>query len=253
MKKIIFSIALLTTSGFSDMIKLEAGGGSLLNIENKGQYQFSGTMNQFDTVNFEKKISESYYLYADIEHFVPLVPNARIEYYDTKTKGKTSENITFSGSSFFPDSLNNVEYRSLEGILYYSLPLPVVDIDFGAGVNEITGSLSLSDGVQTSTKSYSKTIPFLYGNVQLNIPTTNIGLEANIKYNKSTITDTEFIESLLKVTYSLSDLNLVAAKYKVNLEAGVKNTNQKFIVDGLSMNYKDTNGFIGLNVVFGSL
>jgi outer membrane protein len=253
MKKVLLILGVISSTMFADMLKIQAGGGSLYNTNNKGEYSYNGTINSIDSVTMENSVNKNYYLYADIRHPVPFIPNARIEYYDITNKGTTTVGTTFDNTSFIDGSLNQFKYRSIESIGYYRLPIPGVDIDLGGGLNTLEGSISLNDNINNSIKNYKKDIPFIYGNVHLDIPLSNIGLEANVKYNKNVDTKINFLESVAKFTYTLNSFNVIAAKYKIALEAGVKYTDNKFITtDNVNLHYKDTNAFGGINILFGS-
>ncbi|MBU1928181.1 TIGR04219 family outer membrane beta-barrel protein [bacterium] len=207
MKKIlttILSTAILTTIVSADLSKVEMGAGVWMQTP-KGDitYTESGA-NGSDVVN--EKEENNNYIWMLIKHPIPVLPNLRLEYVNIDSTGIASgtfEDFTAS------DSKTSLKMTQFDVIPYYNildnaawitldlgLDLKVVSLDYKA--QDVTMGLSVN---QNYSDTQTIIIPLAYMRARVEIPKTNIGLEADVKYvtyDGSTVSDIR-----AKVDYTL--------------------------------------------------
>lgn len=238
MKKQLISIVTIITMATSANafigIDAEVGGGVWLpKLSGNANTNSSGEIN-FESKNMDdKSASGSNYLYADFSHFMPVIPNARIEKLSYLIDSKTgSEKVAIKQNDF---------------IAYWGAPfVPTItadslNINYGLSIKNIKGTIDTGSG----NKIFNKNIPLAYLNVRLNLPFAPLKLEATTKilsYNGSKITDNEAKMSIkLPVPVEFIDFNL---------DIGYKSQNliiSENLVDSLDAKVKTSGAFFGLN------
>ena len=188
MKKILTSLACvasLSTLANADFLRAEMGVGAW-SATPKGQILgtttgftgFSGT----DTA--QEGAQTNVYAWALVKHFVPVVPNLRVEYVDITSEGKATGTL---GSTIIPDTTNTqIDMTQVDLIPYYNIldntfwitldvGLDIKMIDVSYSVDKVAGS----DGY-TSSETLALPLGYVRGRVQ--VPTTGFGVEADVKY-----------------------------------------------------------------------
>lgn len=225
MKKLPLALsALLLTPIAAQADLLGAGiGAGMWQATPSGTAALSG-VTFFDADN-NLKTSSNNYAWAYINHPIPLLPNAMIE-----QKAFSSEKST-----------DKLTLDQLDATLYWGLPIPMVDINFGLTFKQVSGEVV---GGATSEK-IDAIIPMGYLAVHLPIPATDITLSADMKtigYDNSSISD-----SSVKVRWDLIGLGV-----KLGVEAGYRM--QSLTIDGLGVDVKTDitidGAFAGVTVVF---
>lgn len=120
------------------------------------------------------------YLWADLEHPIPLVPNVRVEYASLKTSGTKvlSRNLVYGGSTYTASTrvTSDGSVKQSDLILYYAPINNWLKLDLGLDVKYLDVQFRLSDSGQSTQAKGTTVVPMLYGNVSFQIPTTSLSL-----------------------------------------------------------------------------
>lgn len=219
MKKILTALAcasLMAATANADVARVEMGVGAWAQSP-------SGEISYTDSgANGLDKSDESQetqaYVWALLKHPVPVIPNLRLEYVNIKNSGAatgTFKEFTASGGK------TSLEMTQFDVIPYYNIIDNTAWITLDLGLDlKVTQMKYQADGVVipgVASTSYSDSatvvIPLLYVRGRVEIPATNIGLEADVKYvsyNANTIYDAR-----AKVDYTLDIFPVVQPAIEV--------------------------------------
>jgi outer membrane protein len=207
MKKILIALTcavVLATTASADLARVEMGAGMWAQTPS-GEVSYTESGATGSDISNESSENELY-VWAIVKHPVPLIPNLRLEYVtltSTGTATGTFKNFTASGGA------TSLDMTQFDVIPYYNLLdntfWVTVDVGLDLKITDITYSAEgvVVDGVVDTSYSDSSTvvIPLLYLRARTQLPATEIGLEADIKYisyDGSTIYDAR-----VKVDYTL--------------------------------------------------
>ena len=262
MKKVIISafaaltMAVTSANAIAGLVDIEIGAGTW-NASPSGQITYGKTtpteIDFADDLNLDD--SSNGYMYVRIDHFIPIVPNVRIEQqnYTTSGDGLVSANfgdVTLSGATKTDVTLNQQDL-----ILYWGIPglnaltAGILDIELGIDVKKIDGELTLTDATNnTDTVDFSVPVPMGYAAVLVDIPFIPVGLEVSTKMlgmGNSKIQDTK-----AKVDVTLP---LPIPLIELAVEAGMKQQTIQIaddLVNDLDMKFETSGVFFGANVKF---
>lgn len=242
MKKIILSsivASIMATSASAFMgLNAEIGGGIWMP-------SLSGTATTTNSIDFgtanmdDKSASGNNYLYADFSHFVPVVPNIRIEKLSYNIDSKTISNS------------EKVDMKQTDIVAYWGIPVistataGVLNLNVGVDVKNFKGTI---DTGSSSYKSFDETLPLMYLNTRISVPFAPVNLEATAKlisYDGTKISDNEAKMSI--------KLPIPAPFVNFNLDIGYKTQNVTIsdnLVSGLNTNLDTKGAFFGLNAKF---
>jgi outer membrane protein len=202
--------ALVATSAFADFARVEMGVGSWLQSPS-GEMSYSNS-GVTATDKSKENLNAQAYVWLLIKHPVPVIPNLRLEYVSVKNEGKASGSFKNFVAANAKTSLDITQF---DVIPYYNILDNTfwATLDLGVDFKIIDGTYKAYDvtvsGVANSDYSKSQTlvIPMLYARTRAEIPATNIGLEADIKYigyNASAIYDAR-----VKIDYTLDFIPVI--------------------------------------------
>lgn len=215
MKKVaswICFAALTTSSAYADMVRVETGiggwnqqaSGYISRTDGDGALALRGTY-----TSAEKKYTEIY-AWALIKHPVPIVPNLRLEYVSIQDKGEVTGSV---------DNINlplgghaKYETKQYDVIPYYNLLDNTfwITLDIGIDAKFVQTKTDVTDDA-TQTKVYSGSdsvvIPLGYLRARMQIPTTGLGVETDLKY--ITYSSATFYDARAKVDYTFDISPLV--------------------------------------------
>ena len=207
----------LSSAANADFARIEAGAGAWMQTPNtfmeyKDSTGLSGTDESTGTEETQG------YVWLLIKHPIPIVPNLRLEYVNISSIGTASGAFDFPGFPSLPGNTpSTLEMTQFDIIPYYNildntswitldigLDIKVVETTYTAkpSINLLLTELS-TDYVETS----SDIIPLLYVRSRFEIPSTSIGLEADVKYitdGTSTVSDIR-----IKVDYTLDFIPVI--------------------------------------------
>jgi outer membrane protein len=222
---IIFSLSFVPMSVSAADLSFSAGGGIWRN-EGTGELRYKDNPTvDIDYLDYDKE--NRGYIWAELRHPVPFLPNFRVEYVDLKFSGHSSHAFAWDDVAFKADAYSETTLTQLDMILFYNvLSLPWVDLDLGADVKYIDftfdaegegRSLDNPSVRENLTEHEDETayIPFIYSRVRANIPATNFGIEGDVKY--ITYKNTTVLDTSIKANYFFA-LKAV----KLGIEAGYR-------------------------------
>ena len=199
----------------------------------------------------------STYFWANFKHFIPVIPNARVEvtqFGTDATKYFADINKTyFDGKKLSNNNLNSkLNLNQIDAILYYNLldDTFFITLDVGVGVKYYTGEIEVDNG----KIDVDFPIPMIYGRVGVRIPATNITAETDLKYFKfSPAVDAEMFDLRLKLqatvlSLALLDLNIEAG-YRVN-RLQIMASEDRFSGFGADIKSEVSGFFGGINLSF---
>lgn len=181
---VVLSGLLLSTTSHADTLLGLYGGAQMWAMESEGAFSSDANLASF---TFDDERQGSYYL--AFEHFIPLVPNAKLIQTSFDTNGFTelSSSFTFGGETFASDTRLNtdVEMSMTDHILYYEiLDNDLVSIDLGINAKKIDATISVDDTVNGISGSQDVTgyIPMVYSKIEFGIPATDWSIFAEGSY-----------------------------------------------------------------------
>ena len=132
------------------------------------------------------------YLFATLEHPVPLLPNVRLMYTSLDHSGSGTANFDFEGITFSGNVANEFTIEQTDLLLYYEVLDNVVSLDLGLNVRLFDLTYNITDDIGNNTSgSVSGPVPMLYGLVG-GSPWPGVLLSAELNYmaiSGSTISD----------------------------------------------------------------
>ena len=188
MKKILTTltcVVLLATTAAADILRAEMGFGAWLqNPEGIMSYSESGADG---TYNSSEDDNTKGYIWALVKHPVPVVPNLRLEYVSLEDKGLvTGEFKKFDTSGI--STQMRYEMKQYDIIAYYNIldntAWITVDIGFDIKVMDISYDVAPLATFAGYTGSETIAIPLAYARARVEIPSTDLGVETDVKYLK---------------------------------------------------------------------
>ena len=199
------ALSVVTGSANADALGLYVGGG-IWDHDPSGTFGTEGDT----SINVESDLSYSgesdTYFYAAFEHFVPLVPNVRVEMASMEHTG-TAAGLTFNGVSATGDSAISLD--TTDAIAYWRLLDNWVNFDFGLNVRQLEADFV----VGSETVSVSETVPLLYIAAQFDLPFTGFSVGADI--NTISVSGVTYQDMRVRALYEMG---------VIGLEAGLKST-----------------------------
>ncbi len=214
MKKILIIISfelLITSSLMADFMRIEMGTGAWINTASGEKIYVLDDLIAKD-VSLERKNTNPY-LWILLKHPIPLIPNLRLEYVSVSTKGIA--NGTFE-DFVARDALTQFDMTQYDFIPYYNLldNRAFITLEVGMDIKIIeleyeANAVSVIKKPQLNTYLSSNTVilPLLYTRTRIEIPNTNIGLEADIKflsYSSSSVYDLR-----VKIDYTIDFISTI--------------------------------------------
>ena len=190
MKKIVSTLvfgALLASTANADFLRVEAGLGAW-SQDSSGELSYSkNSLVGGSDISKENSFTNAY-AWMIVKHPIPLVPNLRLEYAQVKNDGLASG--TFNDFSATPNTTTTMKIKEYDIIPYYNIldntfwatldlgvDIKILDIDYRANGVTINSVIN-----QNYNDSKTVAIPLGYARTRVEIPATNIGLEADVKY-----------------------------------------------------------------------
>lgn len=200
MKKLLLISCLMVSVCQADVLGLSADTAYWL------PHVQSQTANQ-STQNHQGQIMAS----ASFEHFVPLVPNARLRY--TALPKPTT-------SSYTPTSSNG---SVTDFIAYYKLLDSFIALDVGVGVQK------LHDGTQPKSQM---SLPMIYTTFGLDLPLTNLSANTELAFAKNR--KHQSLDTLAELSYRLYNTSMIDVDGKVGYRVmNIKHPNDETVMQGI--------------------
>ena len=224
----------------ADALALSAGGG-IWNESASGNFQETTDP---ATVDVEENLfwdTESQnYLYVTLEHFIPIIPNARLSYTKLEHSGTGNTNFVYDGISYSGNIDNNINVETIDLLLYYEVLDNIFSLDLGLNVRQLEVDFDISDGVNDEINTTSETIPMIYALVGFSpMPDLIVSGEMYyVSYDGSTISD-----FMAKIAYTTD--------FFVGVEAGFRSQKYELDdVDGTNADLTFEGPFVGAYLKF---
>ncbi|QHG91935.1 TIGR04219 family outer membrane beta-barrel protein [Sulfurimonas sp. CVO] len=221
MKKVLYTFAcgaVLASGVMADFARVEVGAGAWMQTpEGKVTY----TENGADGIYTSKEgDSTEPYFWVNIKHPVPVLPNLRLEYVTLEDSGTASG--AFKDFSIGSD-LTSLSYdmKQYDIIPYYNIldNTAWITLDLGLDIKIMDVSYSVAPvGLFTGySDDFILPVPLLYARGRFEIPSTDIGLEADVKY--ITTGDSTVYDIRAKVDYTLDVFPVIQPALEVGYRA----------------------------------
>jgi len=180
------------------------------------------------------------YLFATLEHPIPILPNVRLMYTSLDHAGSGTTSFDFDGVTYSGNVANDFTIEETDLLLYYEVLDNVVSLDLGLNIRLLDITFKINDGTSNTEDSVSGTVPMIYGLVGGSPwPGVLLSAEANyMTYSGSTISDFN-----AKISYTTN--------FFVGFEAGYRTqTIELDDVDNTDANLDFKGPFIGAYLKF---
>ncbi len=190
MKKLLSTLAcgiVLASTASADFTRAEMGVGAWAQ-NSSGEISYSSNGGTGSDTSSEEKNTNAY-AWLLVKHPLPILPNMRIEYANVQNSGVASG--AFEDFTITDAANTTLDMKQFDIIPYYNILDNTAWITFDIGLDvkvialsyEATGNVTVNGVAKTS---YSDTItlpiPLVYARARVQIPSTNIGLEGDVKY-----------------------------------------------------------------------
>lgn len=234
MKKIATAMAaasLFSLAAHADFTRVEVGGG-VWQAEPSGPVTYdNGTIIQTvdiaDNLGFDEE--DFTYVWLNIKHPIPVLPNLRIEKVDVDYSGTATQDFTFvynnATYTYSADTVSSLQIDQTDIILYYNLLDDTAWMTFDLGIDVKLMDFTI-DIRETSGEHYTESeeipLPMLYARGRVGIPGTDLAIEGDVKYvgyNDSTVYDarikvdytfdiTPVVQPALEIGYRIQKLEI---------------------------------------------
>lgn len=239
---------LLGASAQADILRVEMGAGVWQN-------EFSGTVTSkdlvgtgydtFDTDLLDYDKESKGYVWLNIKHPVPILPNLRLEYAAVDYAGKSTQDIVYKGVTYTANATTDLTLDQIDVIMYYNLldntAWTTLDLGLDIKVLQAEFNAAQADGTNAVQEKETLPLPMAYGRLRFEIPGADIGLEGNAKY--TAYKESKVMDYAIKADYTLVDVLPV----DVGLEVGYRF--QQIDLDGTDFDI-DTSMDVEIDGVF---
>ncbi len=216
-------------------LSFRTGGGIWFNgVDGHIRYKDNPSID-VDYLNYDDEIRG--YVWGELRHPVPIIPNIRVEYTDVKFSDHSNASFTWEDVVYEANTWSMTKLKQLDLIAFYnlmdtswfSLDLGVdakyIDFKFEAqGLGTVSGIKKVLYEEQEKEDVW---VPLAYGNVRFNVPGTGLGLEACMKYIAYKSSQALDLEVKVDYLYSFSH-------FQAGVEAGYRFENIDLDQDDIS-------------------
>lgn len=216
-------------------------------------YGASGAAMDLDK-NLGLEADSNSYMYMRFDHFIPVIPNLRIEMQNYSASGTGTATGDFGGVTFGADTTTDITLNQTDYTLYWGIPglnlltAGILDVEVGLNVKQLEGEIALESLAGNETADFSVPLPMVYGAVLVDLPVIPVGLEVSLK--QVSVGDSKVADTKAKVAVALP---LPIPLVTLSLEAGVKQQTIEItddLVDDLNVKIDNSGMFFGANVKF---
>jgi len=190
MKKLLLTLTTLTITSLSaDFIRIEGGAGAWVQ-EPAGSLQeksaTSTSLDLVDTLGYEN--NTNYYAWVYFKHFIPIVPNLRVETAQSEFSGSANADFSWDGVDYNAGVSNSLSIKQYDAILYYNIldNLLWTTLDLGLDVKYFETKTAV-DGSDITSNNFA--IGLLYARGRIQIPATGLAFEVDAKGMSYSSTD----------------------------------------------------------------
>ncbi len=250
----IIALLALSSQTYAGMIIDVSGGGGVWFVAPDGDFKYNSADNTKITDTLGSSSNAQPYVYADINHFVPFVPNLGLN-YQALSFAKTSNlaQFQFGDKTFGANTKTTLNLPQIDVLLYWNVPLiktltaGVANIEWGIDYKLFSGSMGLKNDINEKKVDLDFGLPMLYLGANFDMPFAPIELDAKIKaiaYQSSNIFDVD-----AKISYTALSLALIDLK----IDGGYKLQSYKLskdLTNSVSTNFSFGGPFVGISAKF---
>ncbi|WP_373001153.1 TIGR04219 family outer membrane beta-barrel protein [Sulfurimonas sp.] len=217
MKKIFTALTcagLMATVASADIARVEMGVGAWAQ-KSSGKISYTDNGANGAYTSSEKDVSQLY-VWALIKHPVPVVPNLRLEYVALEDKGTATgqfKDFNIGGVS----TTMAYDMKQYDIIPYYNIldNTAWITLDLGLDIKVVEATYNAAPQTPFTGYNGSETIalPLLYIRGRVEIPATNIGIEADVKY--VTYSSSTVYDARAKIDYTLDFIPVIQPAIEV--------------------------------------
>ncbi len=211
----LISLSLCTLSSLAqaDTVLGIYAGADAWRTETTGSFAKSEQTQQFA---FEDASQHAFHL--ALEHFVPVLPNIRVQYSTLETTGSTTltQSFDFGDAVFPPGSVvqSDLDLSNTDYTLYYELlDNALAEIDLGLTAKHIKGDVSVVTGQLSAFEEVNQWLPMLYLDTKVGVLGT--GLDVFFSGNATRWQDSHLYDVQAGLGYELLDNLLLDMRLKV--------------------------------------
>jgi len=164
--------------------------------------------------------------YLAFEHPIPVIPNIKVKQTSMSTEGDDGElsasfNLGGDTISLSSDVASEADFSHTDFTLYWSLPLPIVTVDFGLTARQFDGYVKLESATENAEADLDAVVPMFYGKVGVDIPLTGLSVGGDVNYiglGGSGVTDYDVNLTYVLPIIPLLDVGLTAGYRSFNFE-----------------------------------
>lgn len=164
--------------------------------------------------------------YLAFEHPIPVIPNIKVKQTSMSTEGddgalSASFNLGGETISVSSDVASEADFSHTDFTLYWSLPLPIVTVDFGLTARQFDGYVKLESATENAEADLDAVVPMVYGKVGVDIPLTGLSVGGDVNYiglGDSGVTDYDVNLTYVLPVIPLLDVGLTAGYRSFNFE-----------------------------------
>ena len=248
MKKIVLGMAcaaMMAATANADFLRVEMGAGAWMGTSSGEVVGETTGFRGMDTSAEEQETNV--YAWAMIKHFIPVVPNLRVEYVDITSIGEATG--TVSGVTIPTTAGTKLEMKQFDVVPYYNLldNTAWVTLDLGIDFKVIDATYTVdaftgSNGYETSE---SLVLPLGYVRGRVQVPGTGFGVEADVKY--ISYSDNTAYDVRAKVDYTFEITPLIQPGIEVGYRMQKYETDQ---TSDIAMNLDFSGVYAGVMLRF---
>ncbi|WP_345992792.1 TIGR04219 family outer membrane beta-barrel protein [Sulfurimonas sp. HSL-1716] len=215
MKKMISMLAVgaaLASASYADITRVEMGVGAWMQTpRGDASYNPSSGVGGSDTLKKDQKTSA--YVWLFIKHPIPVLPNLRLEYSTLEAKGTPTGTW---GSYTFTGGTSKLDVTQYDIIPYYNIldNTAWITLDLGLDAKVIDAKYSATQAaIGTYENKASVVIPMAYLRARVEIPSTNIAVEGDVKY--VSYGSSKFSDVRAKIDYTFDFMPVVQPAIEV--------------------------------------
>lgn len=165
-------------------------GGGVWSQKPSGYINFSSNGQQSTDVSVNNDLGLSSktqgYVWINIQHPIPVLPDIKIEYSDIDTSGShvLTRSIVYGGKTYQSSERVNssLKLTQTDLIFYYQPINNVIKLRLGMDVKAMSLRADLSSANQSSSANGSLVVPMLYAGLQADLPLTGLNVAVDGSY-----------------------------------------------------------------------
>jgi len=235
MKKLLLGafVALLPITGFSATILGFQVGGGIWAHDPSGSISTTAdgagiNANLSNQLGFSEE--EESYVYALLEHPVPLIPNFKFVNTQLTHSGTGNATFTFNSVPYALGVTTKLDLTQTDYILYWEILDNVISVDVGINAKMVDGQVV----VDADTTNFTGTLPMLYAAAEIMLPS---GFTVAAEVSTVSASGNDFTDASAKVTYTTD--------FGLGVEAGLRTQSYTIDMDTVRANLEFSGIFAG--------